>query len=461
MREKQESKLALAERKIIIAGRMGENDARRGKPRKDFSMTNKSQEYVSSYNVGYDKIALQRIQTKKRQIPSSSLPVNLKRTKVDAVSVSTRATESGRAQGDEEEEVRHNLPSSSNRTGDLGQSIRNMPSHQRITIGARTITVDAFLKRHYIFQDTKEKVSRRALYHAVLFEDGTITVQGRLIKWNTRIKSADISQLIKIGEESPITRGGFLKRTYVFKDTGEVVGKKAKKAAKIHKDGTVTVNGKLIERRKKSSIRDGSIGEEVTEETQGDVRNDGSEKEIGIKEENFSFSSGDYEVPAGLKFDELWKMLIPDYIDQGGNPGTQGNDNKENAALSSALSDVAGSPGFEEFKKQFMADTPRVNPECRGQSLGANPFERGEAGAEGLSELSPQARQSYSPQFFSGRGKSERVATPRQVSETSMRDEGGKEPNRDRAGPHWQPAYFTQQFVKEEKEDDVNKCILC
>ena len=143
MREKQESKLALAERKIIIAGRMGENDARRGKPRKDFSMTNKSQEYVSSYNVGYDKIALQRIQTKKRQIPSSSLPVNLKRTKVDAVSVSTRATERGRAQGDEEEEVRHNLRSSSNHTGDLGQSIRNMPSHQRITIAARTITVAA------------------------------------------------------------------------------------------------------------------------------------------------------------------------------------------------------------------------------------------------------------------------------------------------------------------------------
>lgn len=82
MREKQESKLALAERKIIIAGRMGENDARRGKPRKDFSVTNKSQEYVSSYNVGYDKIALQRIQTKKRQMPSSSLPVNPKRTKI-------------------------------------------------------------------------------------------------------------------------------------------------------------------------------------------------------------------------------------------------------------------------------------------------------------------------------------------------------------------------------------------
>lgn len=335
-----------------------------------------------------------------------------------------------------------------------------MPSYQRVTVAGRTITVDAFLKRHYVFQDTKEEVSRHALYQAVLFEDGTITVNGRLIEWDTKLKKG-ISGLIKIGKENPITKSGFLKRTYVFKDTGEVVSKEAQRAAQIHEDGTVSVNGKLIEWRKKYTIRDRSIGEEETDEIQGDVIHDGSEKEISVKEEDFSLSSGDYEAPAGLEFDVLWKMLIPDYIGQGVNPGTQGNDNEENAALSSALSDVAGSPGFDEFKKELMADILRVNPEGRGQSLAANPFERGEAGADGVSELSLQARKPYSPQFFSCRGKSEQVAAPRQVSETSMSSDGGKEPDQDRTGPHWQPAYFTQQFVKEEKADEVNKCILC
>lgn len=472
MKEKQERKLSLTEKKIIIAGRMGENDGRRGKPRKDFSMTNKSQEYISSYNAGYDKIASQRIQANKRKMPSSSLLPNTKRTKTSAVSARTHVTKRDVAQlaatgwriekeqGDEEEEVRHNFPTvpPSKNTDNRGQSIKNMYPYQRITVAERTITVDAFLKRNYIFQDTKEKVSRRALSHAVLFEDGTITVNGRLIKWNTRIKSADISQLIKVGVENPITRGAFLKRTYVFKDPGEVVSKKVQQAAKIHEDGTVTVNGKLIEWGKKPRIREMSIGEEEIDEIQGDVVHDGSEKEIIIKEENFSLSSGDYEVPAGLEFDELWRMLVPDYIDRMVNPVTQGNDNEENASLFSAVSDAPGSPGFDEFKKEFMSDILRVNPEDRGQSLGANPCERGEA--EGLSELSPQARKSYSPQFFSCLGKSERVATTRQISESSMRSDGVKEPDRDRAVPHRQPAYFTHQFVKEEKEEEVKGCTL-
>ncbi|HHF7346507.1 TPA: hypothetical protein ACPSKB_002948 [Legionella feeleii] len=447
MREKQEGKLSLGERKIIIAGRMGENDARRGKPRKDFSMTNKSQEYISSYNAGYDKIASERIQTKKKQMPSSSLPTNMKRARI-AIEAPVGQTDADRSK------------TPCKKTDTSGQRIRNMPSYQRVTVAGRTITVDAFLKRHYVFQDTKEEVSRHALYQAVLFEDGTITVNGRLIEWDTKLKKG-ISGLIKIGKENPITKSGFLKRTYVFKDTGEVVSKEAQRAAQIHEDGTVSVNGKLIEWRKKYTIRDRSIGEEETDEIQGDVIHDGSEKEISVKEEDFSLSSGDYEAPAGLEFDVLWKMLIPDYIGQGVNPGTQGNDNEENAALSSVLSDVAGSPGFDEFKKELMADILRVNPEGRGQSLAANPFERGEAGAEGVSELSLQARKPYSPQFFSCRGKSEQVAAPRQVSETSMSSDGGKEPDQGRTGPHWQPAYFTQQFVKEEKADEVNKCILC
>ncbi|KTC94820.1 hypothetical protein [Legionella feeleii] len=447
MREKQEGKLSLGERKIIIAGRMGENDARRGKPRKDFSMTNKSQEYISSYNAGYDKIALERIQTKKKQMPSSALPTNMKRARI-AIEAPVGQTDADRSE------------TPCKKTDTSGQRIRNMPSYQRVTVAGRTITVDAFLKRHYVFQDTKEEVSRHALYQAVLFEDGTITVNGRLIEWDTKLKKG-ISGLIKIGKENPITKSGFLKRTYVFKDTGEVVSKEAQRAAQIHEDGTVSVNGKLIEWRKKCKIRDRSIGEEETDEIQGDVIHDGSEKEIGVKEEDFSLSSGDYEAPAGLEFDVLWKMLIPDYIGQGVNPGTQGNDKEENAALSSALSDVAGSPGFDEFKKELMADILRVNPEGRGQSLAANPFERGEAGAEGGSELSPQARKPYSPQFFSYRGSSEQVAAPRQVFDTSMSSDGGKEPDRDRTGPHWQPAYFTQQFVKEEKADEVNNCILC
>ncbi|WP_156812610.1 hypothetical protein [Legionella tunisiensis] len=424
---------------------MGENDARRGRHRKDFSMMNKSWEYISSYNEGYDKVALQLAQTNKRPVPSKSLLPNAKRFKSNPVPVPAPAM------------ATHYADQS-------GQSIRNMPSYQKITIAGRIITVDAFLKRNYVFQDTQEKVSRRALYHAVLFENGTVTVNGRLIKWNTRIKSADISQLIKIGKGTPITRDAFLKRTYVFKDTGEVVSKKAQRAADIHEDGTATVNGKLIEWKRKSRIKGIEIGEKEVDETtvatpemQGDQAIAVNEEEMMragyvVKEECSSLFSGDYEITENLEFDELWRMLIPDYINEMVNPVIPRSDVAGNPPLSSAVSGVPDSPGFDEFKRKFMADI--LSPE-------GNHFENGEFKTADLNKKSFQARKPYSPQFFSSSEKSEKMSTTLQVSEPNLSLEGDQQHDRDGAAPrHLYPAYFTQESVKAEKEEEIIGCTI-
>lgn len=144
------------------------------------------------------------------------------------------------------EEVEHTaLPLTPKKAGNKPLIIRNLPPNQKIIIAGKTVTVDGFVRRNYVFQGTREKVSSRELRRALVFKDGSIDVDGRLIKWDSKRNISNTSQLITIRKKNT--------------DTEKVVDRKTQSTTHIHPDGTLTVNGTLIEWKSKKGLRGSTV----------------------------------------------------------------------------------------------------------------------------------------------------------------------------------------------------------
>lgn len=121
-----------------------------------------------------------------------------------------------------------------------GLSIKGLSRTCIIKMGRRNIRIDSFLKRHYTFDDNDQQVPKELLKEAIVFPDGTVTVNKRAATWNGSKRGHEA--VIKIGEENPITQGAFLKRT-------EIDRKTLKYAQIDEKAGTVKLSDRLIVRQ--------------------------------------------------------------------------------------------------------------------------------------------------------------------------------------------------------------------
>ncbi|QMT59373.1 hypothetical protein [Legionella sp. PC997] len=153
--------------------------------------------------------------------------------------------------------------------------INDLSLYDTIKIRDYKITVNAFLKRNYVFEgsDNKSFINRHSLRNAFLFPDGTITVGGKpIIQHSDRashkrpldyadnptvlqLRELKVFQYFRIGTENPIRKESFLKRQYLFKSNKEVVPKNDLRNATIYADGTVTVFGKEIFWQRRSTFQ--------------------------------------------------------------------------------------------------------------------------------------------------------------------------------------------------------------
>lgn len=129
-----------------------------------------------------------------------------------------------------------------------GFSIKGLSRTRVLKVGKYNLRVESILKRHYTFVDDGQKVPKELLREAIIFPDGTVTVNKRAVTWSGSKK--EHQSAIKIGDENPITRGGFLKRTYYDLETGEQIAREALKHAQIDEDaGIVKLSGKVLVRK--------------------------------------------------------------------------------------------------------------------------------------------------------------------------------------------------------------------
>ncbi|WP_454785381.1 hypothetical protein [Legionella sp. WA2024007413] len=266
--------------------------------------------------------------------------------------------------------------------------INDLSLYDTIKIRGYQITVDAFLKRNYVFEgsDNKSFINRHSLRNAFLFPDGTITVGGKpIIQHSDRashkrpldyadnptvlqLRELKVFQYFRIGTENPISKGAFLKRQYLFENNREVVPTKALRNATIYADGTVMVSGKEIfwQRRstfqkKYSDTQNPSAKRRKIDQTSGetDFKMPTNEGFNNRSETNSQFSSSDYI--------RLSDFLMSNYIFKG---NLVSMEDKQAVIKSGAISWRDGELIIPRFNlEQILAHNPKkVSQESLAQT---------------------------------------------------------------------------------------------